>query len=179
MSQGFEQQQYASQSFSSAYRNHHYQSMVAQSENKIKQITQDMILLNAINSVGSRLTVDNFNALSNNNNNNTNSTQGASQAPLSRVSYNQASSSGSAANNHFYSEIEAAILRSTMPLNVNESEEITVNGERGIWINKAEIANWRGSLPLTQYQINDDPYPEIIRKKTDQQLQYMQEVAIR
>jgi hypothetical protein len=76
------------------------------------------------------------------------------------------------------SEIESAILRSTMPLDMNETEEITVNGERGILLNKNEIANWRG-IPLSQYAINDDPNPEIIRKQTDQKLTYHQEVAIR
>lgn len=76
------------------------------------------------------------------------------------------------------SEIESAILRSTMPLDLNETEEITVNGERGILLNKNEIVNWRG-IPLSKYAINDDPNPEIIRKQTDQKLTYHQEVAIR
>lgn len=76
-------------------------------------------------------------------------------------------------------DIEAAILRSTVPIDLNGTEEITVNGERGIWVNKNEIVNWRGSYPLSKYPINDDPNPEIIRKRTDQQLVYHQEVAIR
>ncbi|RMZ99412.1 hypothetical protein BpHYR1_046756, partial [Brachionus plicatilis] len=38
----------------------------------------------------------------------------------------------------YLSEIEQAILRSSDPISVNESEEITVNGQRGIWANKAE-----------------------------------------
>lgn len=77
------------------------------------------------------------------------------------------------------SEIEAAILRSSVPIDVNETEEITVNGERGIWANKAETINFRGVIPISHYAINDDPNPEIIRKKTDQKLVYQQEVAIR
>lgn len=77
------------------------------------------------------------------------------------------------------SEVEAAILRSTVPIDVIETEEITVNGEKGIWANKSEITNWRGVLPLSQYAINDDPNPEIVRKRSDQKILYQQEVAIR
>ena len=76
-------------------------------------------------------------------------------------------------------DIVAAIIRSAVPIDVNETEVITVNGERGIWANKNEIANWRGHIPISQYAINDDPNPEIIRKRTEQQLVYHQEVAIR
>lgn len=85
----------------------------------------------------------------------------------------------SQSNSNGLSDIEIAILRSSLPIDLNETEEIIVNGEKGIWANKAEIVNWRGVLPLSQYAINDDPNPEIIRKKTDQNLVYQQEVAIR
>lgn len=77
------------------------------------------------------------------------------------------------------SEVEAAILRSSVPIDVHETEEIEINGQRGIWTNKSEIANWRGAVPISQYSINDDPNPEVIRKRTDQQLIYQQEIAIR
>ena len=77
------------------------------------------------------------------------------------------------------SEVEAAILRSSVPIDVQETEEIEINGQRGIWTNKSEIANWRGVMPIAQYGINDDPNPEVIRKRTEQQLVYQQEIAIR
>lgn len=77
------------------------------------------------------------------------------------------------------SSIEAAILRSNVPIDINETEEITWNGQRGIWANKAEVINWRGLIPLNEYRINEDPNPEVITKKTEQQLVYQQEVAIR
>jgi hypothetical protein len=54
----------------------------------------------------------------------------------------------------YLSEIEAAILRSSVPINVNETDEITVFGQRGIWTNKSEVQNWKGDLPISQYQIN-------------------------
>lgn len=78
------------------------------------------------------------------------------------------------------SEIEDAILKSTQPIPVNaQDEEILVNGERGVWINKAESLNWKGPLPLNNYQINEDPEPEIIKKTTSQKIEYVQELAIR
>lgn len=79
----------------------------------------------------------------------------------------------------YLSEMELAILRSAHPIELNEIEEITVNGERGIWLNRDEIANWKGALPIIQYPINEDPSPEIITKKSRQLLDYTQEIAIR
>lgn len=46
------------------------------------------------------------------------------------------------------SSVEAAILRSTIPIDINETEEITVNGQRGIWANRAESINWKGVIPI-------------------------------
>lgn len=77
------------------------------------------------------------------------------------------------------SAVEAAILRSTVPIDINGEEEITINGHQGIWANKAESVNWKGPIPLTNYSINEDPNPEIITKKSNQQVVYQQEVAIR
>lgn len=50
----------------------------------------------------------------------------------------------------FYSEIEHAILRSKEPIKVEEEEEITAVGQRGIYANKAEVAKWRGPLPIVK-----------------------------
>lgn len=79
----------------------------------------------------------------------------------------------------FLSEIENSIIRSNQPIQINESEEITVNGQRGIWANRAEVVNWRGVIPITQYVINEDANPEIITKRSNQTLDYVQELAIR
>jgi hypothetical protein len=178
------------------------QQQQSSDQNTIKQIAQDMMLLNAINAAGSRLTLDNYsglnsansnttsqrsvqpsrntgNSISKSTNNNNNNNSSSNNNTNSNNSYYNNQQQLQQGGNNFHSEVEAAILRSNVPLDLNESEEITVNGERGVWVNKNEISNWRGSLPLAQYPINDDPHPEIIRKRTDQQLQYMQEVAIR
>ena len=89
------------------------------------------------------------------------------------------SSAGSVSAGQYLSDIEASILRSTVPINVNETEEISVLGQRGIWTNRLEVANWRGVYPISQYVINEDSNPEIITKKTQEQLTYIQELAIR
>jgi hypothetical protein len=44
-------------------------------------------------------------------------------------------------------------------------EIISVNGERGVYVNKAEVNSWRGSLPIEKYEINRDPNPEIVTKR--------------
>ena len=64
---------------------------------------------------------------------------------------------------NYLSSIEAAILRSAAPIDLLDAnaEEISVSGQRGIWLNKAEVSNWRGAIPLSQYQINEDPNPEV------------------
>jgi hypothetical protein len=74
----------------------------------------------------------------------------------------------------YLSEVEAAILRSNVPINLNETDEITVLGQRGIWANKAEVANWKGVVPISQYSINEDGSPQVITKRTEQRLTYVQ-----
>lgn len=54
-----------------------------------------------------------------------------------------------------------------------------MNGQRGIWANKQEVVSWRGPVPITQYAINEDSNPEIITKRSGQQVEYIQELAIR
>ena len=96
----------------------------------------------------------------------------------------QSSAAFTASNNDFNSSpvvlsaIEAAILRSSVPIDINETEEITVNGQRGIWANKIESENWRGTIPINQYSINEDPNPDIITKRSQQQIVYQQEVSL-
>lgn len=81
---------------------------------------------------------------------------------------------------HIYlSDIEQSIIRSSQPIQINETEEITVNGQHGIWANRAEVVNWRGDIPINQYVINEDANPEVINKRSEQTLEYMQELAIR
>ena len=75
--------------------------------------------------------------------------------------------------------VEKTILQSTNPVEFNETESLTINGQTGIWLNKTELGAWKGDISLEQYAINEDSNPEIIRKHTEHQLIYDQEVAIR
>ena len=67
----------------------------------------------------------------------------------------------------FLSEFEAHLLRSEQPISVDETEVISALGHQGIWINKHEIINWKGDLSIDRYELNEDPYPEIIHKKME------------
>lgn len=80
---------------------------------------------------------------------------------------------------NYLSKVEVSILQSEMPIEIEESEEIEVNGEKGIWANKSEVINWRGELPIQEYKINTDVNPEILIKNSNQQIEYIQELAIR
>ena len=105
----------------------------------------------------------------------------ASYSASGSASYS-ASASGSAsasASAAVLSQIELAILRSTVPIEINESEEITVIGQRGVWVNKAEVSAWKGDLAISEYKIYEDSNPEIITKKVTQLVEYVQELAIR
>jgi len=77
------------------------------------------------------------------------------------------------------SKLETAILRSDVPIKTNELEQITVNGNHGIWLNKSESDDWKGSIPISEYPINIDNNPEIIKKETNVKIEYIQELAVR
>ena len=137
--------------------------------NAINQIAKDMMLLNRVSLGGSNAEKSKTNQ---------SSVLDTSDIYGSRSMHNQSIAESESKINRL-DDIETAILRSNVPIDLNETEEITVNGEKGIWANKNEIVNWRGHFPISNYPINDDPNPEIIRKRTEQQLVYHQEVAIR
>jgi hypothetical protein len=77
--------------------------------------------------------------------------------------------------------VSEKILHSAQPIELlpNDTEEIEVHGQRGVWVNRAEVANWRNELPIECYPINQDPSPEYLFKCTNQQVAYNQEIAIR
>lgn len=79
----------------------------------------------------------------------------------------------------YLSDIELAILKSSVPINLQETEEISVLGHTGIWANKTEVVNWRGPRPINEYPINMDDAPEILTKRTQETLTYIQELAVR
>ncbi len=79
----------------------------------------------------------------------------------------------------FLSPIEQAILRSNVPIELNETEEISALGVNGIWANKTENINWESYYRISDYSINEDMNPQIIKKKVSQNLEYVQELAFR
>lgn len=80
----------------------------------------------------------------------------------------------------FISQVEQLILKAAdKPLSVNEVEELTVLGNRGIWTNREEVSQWRSDVSLSEYKINEDPEPTIIRKKYGEDIVYQQELAVR
>jgi hypothetical protein len=62
----------------------------------------------------------------------------SSASNLYQQSQNNNNNISSTASFHL-SAIEAAILRSAVPIDINETEEVVVNGQRGIWANKSVI----------------------------------------
>lgn len=89
------------------------------------------------------------------------------------------SSSAYTTTGAYLSDVELAILKSAVPINLPDSEEISVLGHRGIWANKAEVINWRGPRPISEYPINVDDEPEVLTKRTQETLTYIQELAVR
>ena len=77
------------------------------------------------------------------------------------------------------SRIEDLVLNASEPFEIDTKSEIDVLGERGILMNKCEIANWQGDIPLAEYRIQVDENPEVINKKSKQVVQYVQELAVR
>jgi hypothetical protein len=65
----------------------------------------------------------------------------------------------------YVSRVEQAIRSSTQPITAESSDIITVNGEKGVWVNKAEVESWRGEIPISEYLINQDSNPELVRLK--------------
>ena len=90
---------------------------------------------------------------------------------------NNSCNSENCISSNFSSEIESSILSSLNPLYSNENEEITILGNRGIFLNRAEVAKFNGNL--NDYKINEDPNPQLITKNSENGLEYTQELAVR
>ncbi len=70
------------------------------------------------------------------------STAAAAVAPTKSIQ--SAASVHSHISSGFLSQVELAILRSVRPIEVTETEEITVLGNRGLWTNRSEVLGWTG-----------------------------------
>jgi hypothetical protein len=67
------------------------------------------------------------------------------------------------------SEVERQLLNATQPMTdlSGTHETITAAGYTGLLLNKKEVDQWRGTVPVENYPINNDPDPEVIRKRID------------
>jgi len=79
----------------------------------------------------------------------------------------------------YVSKVEEQIRSSSQPIPASELDIIEINGIRGIWLNKAEVENWRGEIPISEYPINNDPNPELVRLKQANCADRVQELAIK
>ena len=68
--------------------------------------------------------------------------------------------------------ISNRILSSLSPIQTVETETATVFGQTGIILNKEEINNFRGKIPISNYLLNEDENPEVICKKTNQVINF-------
>lgn len=133
--------------------------------NPVNQIAQDLLTLQA---TGALTSLSSFG-----------SAAAAAAAASVRQSTVGSLTQSSNSKGEFFSETEASILRSREPILINETEEITALGQRGIWANRKEVTNWKSDVPITEYFLNEDSNPEIIFKKAQNKLEYVQELAIR
>ena len=79
----------------------------------------------------------------------------------------------------YSSAYETEMLRAVEPLEITETDEAEVFGQRGIWANKAEVSKWCGDIPIEQYPLNKDFKPKILMKKSARNIEYTQEIALR
>jgi hypothetical protein len=82
----------------------------------------------------------------------------------------------------YTSEIEKAIYNSAQPIETGQHEEIEIPelGIRGIWINKSETENWTpGDVPLSEYKINIDPNPELVKLKYPKCIERIEAKAVK
>jgi len=77
------------------------------------------------------------------------------------------------------SKLESVVINSKKPVKTGTRlPVIEVNGVKGYWINKDEVENWGGKVPVDQYQINYDRNPKIIKKKITEKINHSQLIGV-
>ena len=75
---------------------------------------------------------------------------------------------------------EKALIESSIPIEINDAEEINCLNKRGVWLNKRECLEWSNKNgPLDRYGLNENMEFEIIHKKNDSTVDYKQKVQVR
>jgi hypothetical protein len=103
----------------------------------------------------------------------------SSSATVSQIATDMLSfgSSSSSSASGYASQVEAAILASTNPLEFNATKQMTAAGQTGLWLNESEAASFSGNL--AEYAFAEDANPQVVTKKASASLEYVQELAIR
>lgn len=91
---------------------------------------------------------------------------------------NNTSSYKAQSSSAYQSQIERQIVDAKQPITFNTRETTTAGQWNGLWLNKQEVESFRGPIPITQYKINEDSNPEVIRKRLDK-VKYTQEVQVK
>ncbi len=98
----------------------------------------------------------------------------------SRVGRKPVSKDATVSSEMRLTQYEELLLRSEFPLNTDGKQEvISVDGQTGLWLNKDEAVNWTGPITLDCYPINKCSDPEVIHKKTNEFIEYTQELTVR
>jgi len=71
------------------------------------------------------------------------------------------------------------VRSSNRPIPANEVDIIEVNGVRGIWLNKAECESFKSEIPLSEYPINADSNPEVVKLRYSGCVDRVQELTIK
>lgn len=91
-------------------------------------------------------------------------------APVSRRS--------GAATANYNSQVEKALREAKRPIEAKSNDQYQAGQYKGIFLNKEEVDAFRGPIPITQYKINEDKNPEVIKKRLDK-VKYQQEIQIK
>lgn len=77
-------------------------------------------------------------------------------------------------------KIKIAFVHSVESLDLNMTTEITDSLElEDVWANKSEISNWIGPIPISEYPINVDPNPIIIKKEFRKKFESRRKVHVK
>jgi hypothetical protein len=80
----------------------------------------------------------------------------------------------------FESDIEKALLESSIPIEISDAEEIKCLNQRGFWLNKIECLEWSNRNGSTdRYNLNEDMEFEIIHKQNESTVDYNQKVQVK
>lgn len=76
-------------------------------------------------------------------------------------------------------DLSNRIITSTAPLDLNVTTPISIQQHTGIHLNRQEDQTWRGTVKLAEYPINVDNSPEVVHKKLNETVNYVQPITIK